>query len=209
MSATQSRSGAVAWNRRRTIRCGRRGRGLAARLATPPTVGTLDTGQPHQSRYRLAVPAVTALVQLSGKPAGAIDASMIRPGLTGDRDALFVVALPVEGTLPACLEPLIEGAVADAEQAAEQTDRVGGLLRVDEPVDVGPVHRFVSRAKKTDLDSTINATLLVDGWIVARMGRPGMSDAMKEDLWRRWRAGESISVISRALGKPPGSVFRY
>ncbi|MEV5894902.1 helix-turn-helix domain-containing protein [Nonomuraea fuscirosea] len=39
------------------------------------------------------------------------------------------------------------------------------------------------------------------------MGRPGMSDAMKEDLWRRWRAGESISVISRALGKPPGSVF--
>jgi IS30 family transposase len=34
-----------------------------------------------------------------------------------------------------------------------------------------------------------------------------MSDAMKEDLWRRWRVGESISVISRALGKPPGSVF--
>ncbi|WP_207922726.1 IS30 family transposase [Micromonospora sp. KC606] len=34
-----------------------------------------------------------------------------------------------------------------------------------------------------------------------------MSDAMKEDLWRRWRAGESISVISRGLSKPPGSVF--
>jgi IS30 family transposase len=34
-----------------------------------------------------------------------------------------------------------------------------------------------------------------------------MSDQMKDDLWRRWRAGESISVISRALGKPPGSVF--
>ncbi|MEW2477541.1 IS30 family transposase [Micromonospora gifhornensis] len=30
---------------------------------------------------------------------------------------------------------------------------------------------------------------------------------MKQDLWRRWRAGDSISVISRALGKPPGSVF--
>ena len=39
------------------------------------------------------------------------------------------------------------------------------------------------------------------------MGRPGMSDAMKEDLWRRWRCGDSISVIGRALGKPPGSVF--
>ncbi|MEU4235495.1 hypothetical protein AB0F17_65470 [Nonomuraea sp. NPDC026600] len=23
-------------------------------------------------------------------------------------------------------------------------------------------------------------------------------------MWRRWRAGDSISVISRALGKPPG-----
>jgi IS30 family transposase len=34
-----------------------------------------------------------------------------------------------------------------------------------------------------------------------------MSDAMKVELWRRWRAGDSISVISRGLGKPPGSVF--
>jgi IS30 family transposase len=42
---------------------------------------------------------------------------------------------------------------------------------------------------------------------VARLGRPGMSDEMKEDLWRRWRAGESISVISRGISKPPGSVF--
>lgn len=42
---------------------------------------------------------------------------------------------------------------------------------------------------------------------MARMGRPGMSDEMKADLWRRWRAGESISVISRQIGKPPGSVF--
>lgn len=34
-----------------------------------------------------------------------------------------------------------------------------------------------------------------------------MSDAMKESLWRRWRDGDSISVIARALNKPPGSVF--
>ncbi|MEV6712640.1 IS30 family transposase [Lentzea sp. NPDC051208] len=34
-----------------------------------------------------------------------------------------------------------------------------------------------------------------------------MSDEMKADLWRRWKAGESISVISRQIGKPPGSVF--
>ncbi|MFE2849392.1 transposase [Streptomyces scopuliridis] len=34
-----------------------------------------------------------------------------------------------------------------------------------------------------------------------------MSDEMKADLWRRWRSGESISVISQQIGKPPGSVF--
>ncbi|MEY9877589.1 IS30 family transposase [Streptacidiphilus sp. MAP12-33] len=42
---------------------------------------------------------------------------------------------------------------------------------------------------------------------MARMGRPGMSDAQKRELWDRWKAGESISAISRALGRPPGSVF--
>jgi IS30 family transposase len=34
-----------------------------------------------------------------------------------------------------------------------------------------------------------------------------MPDEMKDELWCRWRAGESISVISRGIGKPPGSVF--
>ncbi|MFF3445478.1 IS30 family transposase [Streptosporangium sp. NPDC002721] len=42
---------------------------------------------------------------------------------------------------------------------------------------------------------------------MARMGRPGMSDAQKRELWDRWKAGESISQIARALDKPPGSVF--
>lgn len=42
---------------------------------------------------------------------------------------------------------------------------------------------------------------------MARMGRPGMLDAQKRELWDRWKAGESISQIARALGKPPGSVF--
>ena len=42
---------------------------------------------------------------------------------------------------------------------------------------------------------------------MARLGRPGMSDAQKRQLWDRWKAGESISQIARALDKPPGSVF--
>lgn len=42
---------------------------------------------------------------------------------------------------------------------------------------------------------------------MARMGRPGMPEERKQELWDRWRAGESISQISVALAKPPGSVF--
>jgi IS30 family transposase len=34
-----------------------------------------------------------------------------------------------------------------------------------------------------------------------------MSDAVKAELWRRWRAGESISVIARALDVATGSVY--
>ncbi|WP_405585476.1 IS30 family transposase [Streptomyces sp. NBC_01190] len=42
---------------------------------------------------------------------------------------------------------------------------------------------------------------------MARLGRPGMSDTQRRELWDRWKAGESISEISRALGRPPGSIF--
>jgi IS30 family transposase len=42
---------------------------------------------------------------------------------------------------------------------------------------------------------------------VARLGRPGgLSAAGKKELWKRWRAGESISDIARSLQKPPGSI---
>jgi len=41
---------------------------------------------------------------------------------------------------------------------------------------------------------------------VANLGRPGLSAARKKELWERWKAGESISDISRALQKPPGSI---
>ncbi|MDF3293355.1 NADPH-dependent FMN reductase [Streptomyces silvisoli] len=34
-----------------------------------------------------------------------------------------------------------------------------------------------------------------------------MSDAQKRELWDRWKPGESINEISRALGRPRGSIF--
>ena len=39
--------------------------------------------------------------------------------------------------------------------------------------------------------------------------RWGLSIAEKADLWTRWKAGESMSDIGRALGKHPGSIFTF
>ena len=38
-------------------------------------------------------------------------------------------------------------------------------------------------------------------------GTPGLSDSQKSELWQRWRAGESLSDIGRALGKHAASIF--
>lgn len=41
---------------------------------------------------------------------------------------------------------------------------------------------------------------------MVRMGRPGLSLSQKQDLWDRWRLGQTLSEIGRALGKHAGSV---
>jgi len=42
---------------------------------------------------------------------------------------------------------------------------------------------------------------------MGQVGRPGLSAVGKAEMWERWRNGESISEIARALGKAPGSIF--
>ena len=42
---------------------------------------------------------------------------------------------------------------------------------------------------------------------MARTGRPGLSAAQELELWTRWKNGESLSDIGRALGKHAASVF--
>ena len=42
---------------------------------------------------------------------------------------------------------------------------------------------------------------------MAQMGRPGLSRQQKQELWARWKAGESLSDIGRSLGKHAGSIF--
>jgi IS30 family transposase len=43
-------------------------------------------------------------------------------------------------------------------------------------------------------------------FVVAQVGRPGLTLAQKKELWRRWKEGQSLSEIARALGKHPGSI---
>jgi len=40
---------------------------------------------------------------------------------------------------------------------------------------------------------------------MAQMGRPGLSAAQKRELWQRWKAGQSLTEIGRALGKHSSS----
>ena len=42
---------------------------------------------------------------------------------------------------------------------------------------------------------------------MALLGRPGLSAGKKDDLWARFKAGESFTAIGRALGKPVGSIY--
>lgn len=42
---------------------------------------------------------------------------------------------------------------------------------------------------------------------MAQIGRPRLTASQKDELWMRFRAGESMSAIGRALGKYPGSIF--
>lgn len=41
------------------------------------------------------------------------------------------------------------------------------------------------------------------------MSKRGLSIEARGELWRRWKSGESLSAIGRALRKAPGSVFGY
>jgi len=42
---------------------------------------------------------------------------------------------------------------------------------------------------------------------MARTGRPSLSQEQTAELWRRWKEGETLSRIGRALGKYAASVF--
>jgi len=41
---------------------------------------------------------------------------------------------------------------------------------------------------------------------MAKMGRPGLSDRQKTELWLRWKKGETLTEIGLALGKHAGSI---
>lgn len=42
---------------------------------------------------------------------------------------------------------------------------------------------------------------------MARMGRPGLSDAQKQDVWQQWKRGRSLTDIANGFGKAPASIY--
>ncbi len=42
---------------------------------------------------------------------------------------------------------------------------------------------------------------------MVKIGRPGLPSDRRQEVWERWKAGDSISEISRVVGSPPGSIF--
>jgi IS30 family transposase len=42
---------------------------------------------------------------------------------------------------------------------------------------------------------------------VAKIGRSGLPSDRRQQVWELWKAGASISEISRTVGSPPGSIF--
>jgi hypothetical protein len=42
---------------------------------------------------------------------------------------------------------------------------------------------------------------------MAKIGRPGLPSQKRHQVWDMWKAGRSISEISRMVGSPPGSIF--
>lgn len=42
---------------------------------------------------------------------------------------------------------------------------------------------------------------------MVQMGRPGLPEVRKREVWDRWSRGESISEIGRAVDRAPGAVF--
>ncbi len=42
---------------------------------------------------------------------------------------------------------------------------------------------------------------------MAKIGRPGLPSAKRQQVWEMWKAGDSLSVIAQTVGSPAGSIF--
>ena len=76
--------------------------------------------------------------------------------------------------------------------------------------------KIISSSWRSALDSTfrfagrsqpVDATPSDVKVVIVRQGRRyGLSAAQRTDIWRRWKAGESLHEIGRAFGKDHGSI---
>jgi hypothetical protein len=103
------------------------------------------------------------------------------------------------------LLPGVEAARRDSEDSAHRADGEGHLLRFDESE-----FHSLSFAKKVAAHSiTQRNEGVVEGWTMSKRRQRGLSVEQRAELWTRWKEGQSLSDIGRALDKAPGSVSGF
>src|ERR1035441_10575193 len=83
------------------------------------------------------------------------------------------------------------GALEDSQAAVQDTARTARRVVPAQLVDATPSHRNRSFLKVV---------------FMAQGKRDRLSAAQRADMWRRWKAGESLHEIGRAFGKGHGSI---
>ncbi len=95
----------------------------------------------------------------------------------------------------------VQALVRNREKAARWADQ-GGLLRDSK----GLFGKFQS-CRKGGRAQPVDATPSDVKVVIMRQGRRyGLSAAQRIDIWRLWKAGESLHEIGRAFGKDHGSI---
>src|SRR5471030_792261 len=97
-------------------------------------------------------------------------------------------------------EPGVVARSRDFQHAAGHC--VGGLRRRRSR----QTSRLVFREKRPRYVQQVSATPRLIGVKHMKRGR-GLSELQRRELWRRWKEGQSLSDIGRALGKHAASVF--
>ena len=102
--------------------------------------------------------------------------------------------------------PRIVAAPTHAQRLAQLSEPVLRVMRRNKLIRHGdPLVKYMA-VGSGDQCNTIWGKVELEGDRDGTYGASGLSAAQKADLWQRWKQGQSLSEIGRALGKHAGSI---